>query len=100
VSSATEGHHRRYKGHPQWLFIPDIIDGVLTNDEVGAADAEQNDYDEEEDSLREDKPVIEEPDEPTEPHHQLQSPKPSTTEWFTNDFGIRPSPSVLLGNSS
>src|SRR5713226_3517992 len=82
------------------ISIPDIIDGVLTDDGVGAADAEQNDYDDEEAFLREDQPIIEEPDEPAEPQPQPQSLKPSATQWLTNNFGVRPSPSVMLGTSS
>ena len=82
------------------ISIPDIIDGVLTDDEVGAADAEQNVYDEEEAFLREDQPIIEEPEEPSEPQHQPQPLKPSATEWLTNSFGVKPSPSVMLGTSS
>jgi hypothetical protein len=82
------------------VSFPDIIDGVLAHDEVGAADPEQNDYDEEEAFLREDQPIIEEPEEPSEPQHQPQPLKPSATEWLTNSFGVKPSPSAMLGTSS
>ena len=82
------------------ISIPDIIDGVLTDEEVGAADGEENVYDEEEAFLREDQPMTEEPEEPSEPQHQPQPLKPSATEWFTNSFGVKPSPSAMLGASS
>ncbi|KAI0294123.1 SAC3/GANP/Nin1/mts3/eIF-3 p25 family-domain-containing protein [Multifurca ochricompacta] len=84
------------------IVVPDIIDGVLSveelDDAVADADAELIDYDEEEAFLREDEPVVEEPEEPDEPQHQHQSKplKPSATEWLTNNFGVRPSPSVML----
>jgi hypothetical protein len=51
------------------ISIPDIIDGGLTDDEVRAADAEQNVYGEEEAFLREDQPIIEESEGPSEPQH-------------------------------
>ena len=54
------------------ISIPDIIDGVLTDDEVVAVDAEHNVYDEEEAFLRDDQPIVEEPEEPSEPQHQPQ----------------------------
>lgn len=84
------------------ISIPDIIDGVLTDEEVGAgdADAEQNIYDEEEAFLRDDQPMIEEPDEPSGPQHQPQPLKPSVTEWLTNSLGVKSSPSVTLDASS
>ncbi|KAI0287164.1 SAC3/GANP/Nin1/mts3/eIF-3 p25 family-domain-containing protein [Russula brevipes] len=85
------------------ISIPDIIDGVIVDDGVVAADAdaEPNDYDDEEAFLREDEPiVVEEPDEPTEPQQQVKQLKPSATEWLSNNFGVRPSPSVMLGPSS
>jgi hypothetical protein len=82
------------------ISIPDIIDGVLTDDEVVAVDAEQNVYDEEEAFLRDDQPIVEEPEEPSEPQHQPQPLKPNTTEWLTNSFGVKPSPSVMFGASS
>jgi hypothetical protein len=68
------------------ISILDIIDGELTDDEVGAADAEQNVYDEEEAFLREDQPIIEESEGPSEPQHQPQPLKPSAIEWLTNSF--------------
>ncbi|KAH9987627.1 hypothetical protein BJV74DRAFT_494229 [Russula compacta] len=82
------------------ISIPDIIDGVIIDDGVAAADGELNDYDEEEAFLREEEPMIEEPDEPAEPQHQPKPLKPSATEWLTNNFSDRPSPSVMLGATS
>ena len=62
------------------ISIPDIIDGVLTDDGPVDPDVEVNDYDEEEAFLREDQPIIEEPGEPAESHHQPKPLKPSATE--------------------
>jgi len=57
---------------------------VLTADEVGAADAEQNDwYDEEGAFLREDQLIIEEPEEPAEPQHHAET---SATAWLYKRF--------------
>lgn len=78
------------------ISIPDIIDGVLSDDDVAPADVALNDYDDEEAFLREDGPIVEEPEEPAEPQHQL---KPSATEWLTDNFGVRPSPSVMFDTS-
>ena len=82
------------------ISIPDIIDGVLTDDGPVDPDVEVNDYDEEEAFLREDQPIIEEPGEPAELQHQPKPLKPSATEWLTGTFGAKPSPSVMFGASS
>jgi hypothetical protein len=79
--------------------IPDIIDGVLSHDAVAPADVPLDDYDDEEMFLREDGPVVGEPEEAAEPQHQSKPLKPSATEWLTNNFGVRPSPSVMLDTS-
>ncbi|KAH9986845.1 SAC3/GANP/Nin1/mts3/eIF-3 p25 family-domain-containing protein [Russula vinacea] len=80
------------------ISVPDIIDGMLTDDDGAvAADVEVNDYDDEEAFLREDQPIMEEErDEPAVSQHQPQPLKPSATEWLTGNFGVRPSPSVML----
>ena len=82
------------------MSIPDIIDGVMSDEGAMAADAEPNDYDEEEAFLREGEPIIEEPDPPSEPQHQPQPLKPSATKWLSDNFDVRPSPSVMVGTSS
>ncbi|KAF8489184.1 hypothetical protein F5888DRAFT_1796223 [Russula emetica] len=66
------------------ISIPDIIDGVLTDDE--------NVYDEEEAFLQ--------PEEPSEPQYQPQPLKPSATEWLTNIMlGATPVPVSAFGSS-
>ncbi|KAI9510104.1 SAC3/GANP/Nin1/mts3/eIF-3 p25 family-domain-containing protein [Russula earlei] len=70
--------------------IPNIIDGV--NSEV--------EQDEEESFLRENGPIVEEPDDPAESQPQPNPLKPSATEWLTNNFGVRPSSSAMLGAGS
>ncbi|KAH8988272.1 SAC3/GANP/Nin1/mts3/eIF-3 p25 family-domain-containing protein [Lactarius hatsudake] len=77
------------------IAIPDIIDGVLSDEAVAPADVTLDDYDEEEAFLREDRPIVEEPEEHSKPQHQPSTLKPSATEWLTNNFGVRPSPSVI-----
>ncbi|KAI9457223.1 SAC3/GANP/Nin1/mts3/eIF-3 p25 family-domain-containing protein [Lactarius psammicola] len=77
------------------IAIPDIIDGVLSDETVASADVALDDYDEEEAFLREDGAVVEEPEE----QHQSKTLKPSATEWLTNNFGVRPSPSAMFDTS-
>ena len=79
--------------------IPDIIDGVLSDDTAAPADVALEDYDEEEAFLREGGPLVEEPEEVAEPPHQAKPLQPSATEWLTNTFGVRPSPSVMFDTS-
>ncbi|KAH9172536.1 SAC3/GANP/Nin1/mts3/eIF-3 p25 family-domain-containing protein [Lactarius sanguifluus] len=81
------------------IAIPDIIDGVLSDEAVAPADVTLDDYDEEEAFLREDGPLVEEPGEHSKPQHQPSMLKPSATEWLTNNFGVRPSPSVMFDTS-
>ena len=81
------------------IAIPDIIDGVLSHDVVAPPDVALDDYDEEEAFLREDGAIVEEPEEPAEPQHQSKTLKPSATEWLTNNFGVRPSPSAMFDTS-
>jgi hypothetical protein len=85
------------------IAVPDIIDGVLSDDADAPVDADADvvldDYDEEEAFLREDGQIVEEPEEIADPQHQPQPLKPSATEWLTNNFGVRPSPSVMLDTS-
>ncbi|KAH9023008.1 SAC3/GANP/Nin1/mts3/eIF-3 p25 family-domain-containing protein [Lactarius hengduanensis] len=81
------------------IAIPDIIDGVLSDEAVAPADVTLDDYDEEEAFLREDGPLVEEFGEHSKPQHQPSTLKPSATDWLTNNFGVRPSPSVMLDTS-
>ncbi|KAI0246513.1 hypothetical protein BJV78DRAFT_1286317 [Lactifluus subvellereus] len=79
------------------IAIPDIIDGVLSDDGVVAAtDAGLRDYDEEEAFLREDEPIVEEP---AEPQYEPKPLKPSATEWLTNNFVFGPPPASAFGSS-
>ncbi|KAI9438957.1 SAC3/GANP/Nin1/mts3/eIF-3 p25 family-domain-containing protein [Lactarius indigo] len=81
------------------IAIPDIIDGVLSDETVAPADVTLDDYDEEEAFLREDGPSVEDLGEHSKPQHQPSTLKPSATEWLTNNFGVRPSPSVMFDTS-
>jgi len=47
------------------ISITGIIDGVISDDEIIATDADVNDYDEEEAFLHEGESTVEEPDEPS-----------------------------------
>ena len=47
------------------ISITGIIDGVISDDEIIATDADVNDYDEEEAFLHEGEPIVEEPEEPS-----------------------------------
>ncbi|KAI0260588.1 SAC3/GANP/Nin1/mts3/eIF-3 p25 family-domain-containing protein [Gloeopeniophorella convolvens] len=82
------------------MAIPDIIDGVLSEEATDgvaeAAEAQFEDYDEEEAFLRGDEPA-QESEVSEELQHQAGPLKPSATEWLTNNFGTRPSPSVMFG---
>ncbi|KAH9023733.1 SAC3/GANP/Nin1/mts3/eIF-3 p25 family-domain-containing protein [Lactarius pseudohatsudake] len=80
------------------IAIPDIIDGVLSDEAVAPADVTLDDYDEEEAFLREDGPLVEEFGEHSKP--QPSTLKPSATDWLTNNFGVRPSPSVMFDTSA
>ncbi|KAF8257416.1 hypothetical protein EI94DRAFT_1758502, partial [Lactarius quietus] len=81
------------------IAIPDIIDGVLSDVTDAHADITLDDYDEEEAFLREDAPMVDEPEEFSEAQRQPKTLKPSATEWLTNNFGVRPSPSAMLDTS-